>query len=69
MENPQPCQFLRTKTLYIPEQAAEAFYVNGEPKDGSPCWCNRTLRPLGPDDGIVGVKACSDRGRVCHQTR
>jgi hypothetical protein len=30
-------------------------------------WCLRTGRPLGPDDGEVGMQPCSDDARGCYQ--
>ena len=69
METVPLCHYLRTKTLYIPEQASEAFAVAGVPKAGAQCWCNKTLTALGPDDRIAGPIACNDRLRSCYETR
>jgi hypothetical protein len=62
------CQHLRTKKMYIPAQAHEAF--SGEAgEDGQAnghCWCNCTLTETGPDDGPVGPERCRF-GRFCFE--
>ena len=57
---------LRTKAMYIASMAAGAF---GEEQDAPVCWCNRTLRELGPDGEPADHQACRDAGRSCHQSR
>ena len=69
MDTARICHYLRTKTLYIPEQAGEAFAVAGTPKTSAQCWCNKTLTALGPDDRVAGPKACCDPLRPCYETR
>ena len=54
------CKHLRTKQLYIPEEADKVFaQENGKFSHSSPCWCNRTLTVTGPDDKPAGVQICS----------
>jgi len=31
------------------------------------CWCVQTARPLGPDNGWVGMTECRDPDRDCYQ--
>lgn len=52
--------------MYIASMAAGAF---GEEQDAPVCWCNRTLRELGPDGEPADLLPCSDASRSCHQTR
>ena len=55
--------------------ASKAMAVYGEEFEDDPdyqdgltdFWCVKTARPLGPDDGDVGLKACCDPERGCYQ--
>ncbi|MGN6555219.1 MAG: hypothetical protein ACTHLW_16045 [Verrucomicrobiota bacterium] len=61
------CKHLRTKKLYIPEQAEEVFAVADEQfTHSSRCWCNRTLTEVGYDEQQVSVQACNP-SRVCFE--
>ena len=33
----------------------------------SNCWCVKTARSLGPDNGAVGLEACSNPERDCYE--
>ncbi len=59
---PKPCRHYRTKKMYIPEQAPDAFArsVTGE----SHCWCNLTMTEVGRDDRPVTLRTCQI-GRAC----
>ena len=54
---------------------SKAMAVHGEQFESDPdyeaglteCWCVKTARSLGPDDGTVSLKACSDPERDCYQ--
>lgn len=64
MKPSQVCKHLRTKKLFIPAQADEVFaQENGVFTDTSPCWCNRTLTEVGPDDKQVSLQICSSLRR------
>jgi hypothetical protein len=46
----------------------EQFESDPDYQDGmTDFWCVNTARALGPDDGEVGLKACSDPDRGCYQ--
>jgi hypothetical protein len=64
---PTICRHLRTKVLYVPEQAAEASTSSSEAEVSRHCWCNKTMTPLGLDDRRVGLELCSDPTRRCYQ--
>lgn len=65
--NLEICRHLRTKKIYIPAQAGEAFSQPSEPVGGSShCWCNRTQAETGPDDWLASPEYCKP-GRKCHQ--
>ena len=58
------CASLRTKAMYVHAQAPSAF---DEEQDEPVCWCNRTLRELGPDGEPAEPTPCSDVARECYQ--
>jgi hypothetical protein len=61
------CKNLRTKKMFIPALANEAFA--GETPDephSAHCWCNCTLTETGPDDGPVGTERCTPE-RSCFE--
>jgi hypothetical protein len=61
------CKHLRTKKMFIPQLADEAFaQENNAFTDTSHCWCNRTLAEVGPDDKQVGVQVCG-AARPCFE--
>ncbi|HUK81989.1 MAG TPA: hypothetical protein VLZ12_05085 [Verrucomicrobiae bacterium] len=64
--NERPCKHLRTKKLFIPEDATEAFAEQTEHGAEAFFWCNRTLTHVGVDDRPVHVKLCV-RGRCCFE--
>ena len=55
------CVYLRTKAQHISAFAAGAF----ETEEAPICWCNRTLRELGPDGECAELAPCSDPAREC----
>jgi len=61
------CKNLRTKKMFIPAQAEEAFAATVEaPEASGHCWCNCTLTETGPDDRPVGPAKCND-ARACFE--
>ncbi len=60
------CRHLRTKTLYVPEQAAEAESDATEAATARHCWCNKTMTPVGLDDRRVTAETCADPKRSCY---
>ena len=64
--------------MYIAEFAATAW-TGGDGGSGSPdgewdqeppapvCWCNQTLRELGPDGEPAELGPCSETLRVCYK--
>ncbi len=53
------CKHLRTKKMFIPALAHEAFSGDSdETGHSSHCWCNCTMTETGPDDRAVGAEAC-----------
>jgi hypothetical protein len=46
----------------------EGFEGDADYQDGmGDFWCVLSGRSLGPDDGAVGLRVCSDPERGCHQ--
>jgi hypothetical protein len=66
-ESPPVCRHLRTKTLYVPAQAAEAALDASEAGTARHCWCNKTMTPVGLDDRRVNSEACADPQRSCYR--
>jgi hypothetical protein len=61
------CRHLRTKKMYIPALAEEAFsHDSPESPGASHCWCNRTMSETGPDDRPIGAQECKG-GRSCFE--
>lgn len=64
--HPVPCSHLRTKKMFIPAQADEAFDEKALPGSDSFCWCNRSMTEIGPDDRLVNGPDCSKSSRICY---
>jgi hypothetical protein len=64
--NEPVCKHLRTKKLFIPEEAPDALAETTGPEAEPFYWCNRTLTPIGVDDKPVHVRLCT-RGRCCFE--
>lgn len=61
------CRHVRTKKMYIPALAHEAFPKDKSDVEHAPhCWCNCTLTETGPDDRPVGMQTCTT-GRSCFE--
>lgn len=61
------CKNLRTKAMYIPALAQNAFEGQDQEPSHSPhCWCTCTLTEVGPDDRPVGVQMCTG-SRSCFE--
>jgi hypothetical protein len=65
----QPCKHLRTKRLYIPELAINAFARSATGEPLCQCWCNKTMMEVGLDDRHVSLQACTDADRPCYRAR
>jgi hypothetical protein len=59
------CVCLRTNQLYVSSLAANAF--EGGEQESPVCWCNQTLRELGPDGHSADPHSCRDPERECYQ--
>ena len=60
------CKHLRTKKVFIPEEAATAFVEPTDTEAEAFYWCNRTLTAIGVDDKPVHLRLCT-RGRCCFE--
>jgi len=59
------CIHLQSKSMSV---HGEGFEGDADYQDGmGDFWCVLSGRSLGPDDGAVGLRACSDPERGCHQ--
>jgi hypothetical protein len=64
--NPPVCKCLRTKKMFVPEQAAEALSEQTEPGAEAFYWCDRTLNGIGADDRPAHLRTCIP-GRSCFE--
>ena len=61
------CKHLRTKKMFIPALAHEAFAEDSAGQhDPAHAWCNCTLTETGPDDRPVGSERCTS-ARSCFE--
>lgn len=63
-----PCKYLRTKRLFIPALAADAFSLEENPHEVVQCWCNKTMTEVGLDDRHVSYEDCTEPKRSCYRT-
>ena len=60
------CRCFRTRMMFLPEQEADPHTYGFELSDVGHQWCQKTLRVMGPDDGLVGEEKCGPE-RSCFQ--
>ncbi len=62
------CRCLRSRMMYLPEQAQDQdLYTPGfDLSEVGHQWCQKTLRVIGPDDGLVSEAKCGP-DRNCFQ--
>ena len=63
-----PCKHLRTKRLFIPDLATDAFAQSDNLDEVRQCWCNKTMAEIGLDDRHVSFKDCTEPGRSCYRS-
>ena len=69
MMDSQPCKYLRTKRLFIPSVAVDAFTHTNEYGAVCQCWCNKTMTEIGLDQRHVAYEYCTDPKRRCYKAR
>ena len=57
-----PCRHLRTNGMYVFDAIPD-----DDEYETSGAWCQRTMKPFGPDDDFVGRRECRDSGRPCYE--
>jgi hypothetical protein len=58
------CIHLQSKAMAV---HGEGFANDADFQDGlTDFWCLKSARALGPDNGEVGLRACSDPERGCY---
>jgi len=65
--NALPCKHLRTKRLFIPDLATDAFAQAEHMDEVRQCWCNKTMTEVGLDDRHVTYDACTNAKRACYR--
>jgi hypothetical protein len=62
---PLRCIHLQSKAMAV---HGEGFENDADFQAGlTDFWCVKSSRAIGPDDGEVGLNACSDPDRGCHE--
>jgi hypothetical protein len=59
------CRHLRSNSMYISDGRPDG--IEDDDYEPSACWCVLTSKAIGPDDDLVGRRACRDSGRTCYQ--
>jgi hypothetical protein len=66
-KHPTLCRHLRTKKMYVPEEAPDVMNQAMADSGREPhCWCNRTMTEVGRDDRPVTLHRCVP-GRICFE--
>lgn len=60
-----PCRHLRSNRMYVFSDGSDN--PDAEVNDSSNCWCLHTMKPIGPDDGLVDPRECRNAARSCYQ--
>jgi hypothetical protein len=60
-----PCMHLRSKGMYVYTDELES--QSHDDDDSTHYWCFKTLKSFGPDDELVGARACRDSSRSCYE--
>jgi hypothetical protein len=60
------CRCFRTRMMFLPDQEADPHTYGFELGDVGHAWCQKTLRVMGPDDGLVAEEKCGPE-RGCFQ--
>jgi hypothetical protein len=60
-----PCRHLRNKGMYVYTDGATRASHPGY--DNAIHWCLRTMKDIGPDDGLVGRDDCRNAERPCYE--
>jgi hypothetical protein len=64
-QQPPRCIHFQSKSMAV---YGEGFAGNpNTPGGATDCCCVQTARPLGPDNGWVGMTECCDPDRDCYQ--
>jgi hypothetical protein len=65
MPDANPCRHFRNKKMYVPGMEDSALALEPDPNGLTHCWCNRTQREIGVDDGLVNLRNCALPERTC----
>jgi hypothetical protein len=60
-----PCMHLRSKGMYV--YTDEFGSESHEDDESTHFWCCQTMKSFGPDDDLVGARACRDSSRSCYE--
>ncbi len=65
-QKPTPrCRHLRSNALYLFDALPEDD--EGYEYGSSACWCQHTMKSIGPDDDLVGLQECRVADRTCYE--
>ncbi|HJN47799.1 MAG TPA: hypothetical protein QGE93_03590 [Acidobacteriota bacterium] len=60
------CRYLRTRLMHLPDMEPDPHTYGFDLSEVGHVWCDKTMRVIGPDDGLVAEEKCGP-DRVCFQ--
>ena len=60
------CRYLRNRLMHLPDMEPDPYTYGFELSEVGHVWCDKTMRVIGPDDGLVSEEKCGP-DRACFQ--
>ncbi len=60
------CRYLRTRLMHLPDMEPDPYTYGFELSEVGHVWCDKTMRVIGPDAGLVSEEKCGS-DRACFQ--
>ena len=52
------CRCFRTRLMHLPDMEPDPYTYGFELSEVGHAWCGKTMRVIGPDDGMVAEEKC-----------
>ena len=59
-------RYLRNRLMHLPDKEPAPYTYGFELSEVGHVWCDKTMRVIGPDDGLVSEEKCGP-DRACFQ--
>lgn len=56
--NTSVCRCFRTRLMHLPDMDPDPYTYGFELSEVGHAWCDKTMRVIGPDDGMVAEEKC-----------